>query len=129
MSRRATRLVVVSGIICLTGLGSGLAADTFDGVYTGRRVSKGGPSSECAAEVKVSVVIRSDTLKFTVGDRPSIVIGFSPRPDGSFRLMSAGIAGPAVFINGRIIGDVIDADVTNAPCEFHWQLTKEPSRQ
>jgi hypothetical protein len=33
----------VCGMICLSGLGSALAADTFDGVYTGRRVvEKGG---------------------------------------------------------------------------------------
>jgi hypothetical protein len=30
-----------------------------------------------------------------------------------------------VRIRGRVIGDVIEADVTNPPCEHHWRVTRE----
>jgi len=30
-----------------------------------------------------------------------------------------------VHVVGRIIGDVIEADVNNPPCEYHWRLKKE----
>jgi hypothetical protein len=35
------------------------------------------------------------------------------------------VQGQVVIYNGRIIGDVIDADTTNPPCEYHWHLKKE----
>jgi hypothetical protein len=31
-----------------------------------------------------------------------------------------------VLIHGRIVGNVLDAHVTNGPCEHHWHLTKKP---
>jgi hypothetical protein len=30
-----------------------------------------------------------------------------------------------VHLVGRIIGDVIEADVNNPPCEYHWHLKKQ----
>jgi hypothetical protein len=29
-----------------------------------------------------------------------------------------------VSMQGRITGDVLDADVSNPPCEHHWHLKK-----
>lgn len=130
MSRRwSTMLAAASGVcgmICLPGLGSALAADTFDGVYTGRRAVEKGAGPRCEGS-DVTVVIKGETLRFTVGHRPSVLMGFLSRPDGSFSQLSAGgIRGPAVMIKGRIVGDVLDADVSNEPCAFHWHLTKKP---
>jgi hypothetical protein len=72
-------------------------------------------------------VIKGETLRFTAGHRPSVLMSFLSRPDGSFsQLSSGGIRGPAVMIKGRIVGDVLDADVSNEPCAFHWHLTKKP---
>jgi hypothetical protein len=53
-------------------------------------------------------------------------MGFEPHPDGSFRDISTDIEGGSVMIEGRIVGNVLDADVVNAPCEHHWHLTKKP---
>jgi hypothetical protein len=40
-----------------------------------------------------------------------------------------GEGGDAVNIRGRVVGDVIEADVTDngadPPCEHHWHLKKE----
>ena len=27
-----------------------------------------------------------------------------------------------MLIQGRVVGDVLEADVTNGPCEHHWYL-------
>jgi hypothetical protein len=112
--------------ICLAGLGSAsAAAHMFDGVYTGKRVVTKGPASRCSAEADVTITIKSGTVRFAVGsNRSSIVIRFEPRPDGSFRRLSRGIDGSAGIVKGRIVGDVVDADVINARCEFHWHVTK-----
>ena len=104
------------------------AKGIFDGVYTGKGLVKQGPSSACPSEENVSVTIKAEILKYTVGSRRRVVMGFFPRPDGSFSRVSVGSAGRAVVIQGRVVGDVLDADVTKAPCEFHWHLTKEQHR-
>jgi hypothetical protein len=52
-------------------------------------------------------------------------IGFYPDPDGSFHEIHTDEGGTSVDIRGRIIGDVIEADVINPPCEHHWHLKKE----
>ena len=108
MSRRwSTMLAAASGVcgmICLSGLGSALAADTFDGVYTGRRAVEKGAGPRCEGS-DVTVVIKGETLRITAGHRPSVLMGFLSRPDGSFSQLSAGgIRGPAVMIKGRIVG-------------------------
>lgn len=36
------------------------------------------------------------------------------------------IGGASELIQGRIVGDVLEADVSNGPCEHHWRLTKNP---
>ena len=52
---------------------------------------------------------------------------FYPEPDGSFGQTYTDEGGDIVHYHGRIIGDVMDADVTNnnPPCEYHWHLKKE----
>jgi hypothetical protein len=48
-------------------------------------------------------------------------INFSPRPDGSFVLLSANIGGDVVDIRGRVAAGV---RVTSAQCEHHWHLKR-----
>jgi hypothetical protein len=128
MSR--SRLLVAAFVLCLAVAGiSALAAEhTFDGVYTGKRtLVKGTAGPLCPAEDDVSVTIRGATLTFTNSALKKFDMGFYPSPDGSFGETYQG--GDTVNIRGRIIGDVIEAEVadygSDPPCEHHWQLKKE----
>jgi hypothetical protein len=49
---------------------------------------------------------------------------FDPGPDGSFGQTHMDEGGSVVHYDGRIIGDVMDANVENPPCEYHWHLKK-----
>jgi hypothetical protein len=100
------------------------AANTFDGVYTGKRMLTKGSGPACPTEENVSVTIHGETLKFTNSAQHNFVIGFEPHSDGSFRNISADAGGGSVLIQGRIAANVLDADVVNGPCEHHGHLTK-----
>jgi hypothetical protein len=127
MNRPERRLAVagVCGIICLVVAAAALGAEnTFDGVYTGKRVLTKGQGPRCPAEDDVSVTIHGETLTFTNSALKNFLIEFAPRPDGSFRQIYVDAGGDTVTIQGRETGGFLDADVTNPPCEYHWHLTK-----
>jgi len=133
MSRRRPghHLAAVSaicGMICFAGLGTALGADTFRGTYTGTRALTKG-SNLCPTSEAVSTTIYGEALTFTDGDHRNFAIGFSPRADGTFSQITVGAGGGAVFISGRIADNIIDADVSGGPCEYHWHLTKEHRAQ
>jgi hypothetical protein len=99
--------------------------------YTGKRELTKGSAERCVASEDVSVTINGGALTFTDSALRDFSIGFNPHEDGSFGLISAAIGGTAALIQGRIVGGVLDADVTDGPCEHHWHLTKnrnEPHR-
>jgi hypothetical protein len=125
---KLTLLLMVSGICGTVGFadaGPALGAENaFDGVYSGKRVLTKGSGPACPTEEDVSVSIHGETLKFTNSALHDFVMGFEPHPDGSFRDISADAGGGSVLIQGRIVGNVLEADVTNGPCEHHWHLTK-----
>ena len=98
------------------------AEHKFDGVYSGKRVLTKG---SCAALDDVSVTVHGETLTFTNSALKKFVIGFFVRQDGSFVEIHTDVDGDTVHVVGRIIGDVIEADVNNPPCEYHWRLKKE----
>jgi hypothetical protein len=120
--------LVVWGICALIGLAVAettlSAENAFNGAYTGKRVLTKGSSPACPSEESVSATIHDGVLTFTNSALRNYSIGFDPHPDGSFNEIST--AGASVFIQGRIVGNVLDADVTNGPCEHHWHLTKAP---
>jgi len=102
------------------------AEHTFDGDYSGKRVlTKGSAGPECPAEDDVSVTIHGETLTFTNSALKKFGMAFYPRQDGSFGSTYIDREGEVVRIRGRIVGDVIDADVDNPPCEHHWHLKKQ----
>jgi hypothetical protein len=72
------------------------------------------------------VTIQGGALTYTNSTLRDFSIGLDPHQDGSFNETYTGVGGGFVLIHGRIVGDVLDADVTNAPCEHHWHLTKHP---
>jgi hypothetical protein len=115
----------ISGLLGVAITGSSLAADTFDGVYGGKRVLTKGSGSECPTDEAVSVTIHSQALRFTNSAFRNFVMGFRPRPDGSFGGISTGRGG-SVLIQGRMVGNALDADVVSGSCEHHWHLTKQP---
>ena len=98
------------------------AEHTFDGTYSGQRALTKGP---CAAADDVSVTIHGEALTFTNSALKKFVMGFYVRQDGSFDQIHTDVDGDTVHVVGRIIGDVIEADVNNPPCEYHWRLKKE----
>jgi hypothetical protein len=100
-------------------------ADSINGTYTGKRtLTKGNPAA-CTRDEGVSVTVSDGALRFTNSELKNYLIGFDPRPDGSFVQLSVDIEGDAVDIRGRIVGNVLDADVTNGPCVHHWHLEKK----
>jgi len=116
----------ICGVICVVA-GLALAAEhTFDGTYTGKRVlTKGSASPACPAEEDVSVTVHGETLSFTHSALRKFVIGFDPHPDGLFHEIYSDEGGATVNIVGHITGDVLEADVTNPPCEQHWHLKRQ----
>jgi hypothetical protein len=104
-----------------------LADASFDGNYTGKRwVTNRGPADICPAEDNVSVTIQGDVLTFTNSAVQNYPIGgFDPGPDGKFDETHVDIGGDVVDIQGRIAGGVLEADVNNPPCEYHWRLEKK----
>ena len=126
LSRRK-RCLIVSGL-CAMGLAvaePALSAENgFDGVYAGKRVLTKGSNQNCPTEDDVSVTIHGEVLTFTNRRLRSFPMGFYPHPDGSFNEISTGIGGAVVIIQGRIVGDVIEADVADSDCEHHWHLKK-----
>jgi hypothetical protein len=113
------------GLAFLAVAGPAVAAgDSFDGVYTGKRVLTKGPG-QCPAEESVSVTIHDGVLTFTNSALQNYAIGFDPHPDGTFTETHVDAGGDIVEIQGRITGGVLNADVTNPPCEHHWRLEKK----
>ena len=111
------------GLCLAVAGGPALGAEhTFDGTYSGQRVLTKG---SCAAVDDVSVTIHDETLTFTNSALKKFVMGFYVRQDGSFDQIHTDVDGDTVHVVGRITGDVIDADVTNPPCEYHWHLKKK----
>ena len=96
----------------------------FDGVYYGKRVLTKGSGPTCPTEEDVSVTIHGETLTFTNSALEKFIMPFYPGSDGSFGQTHTGEGRAVVHCHGRIIGDVLDADVTNPPCRYHWHLTK-----
>ena len=116
----------ICGVMCLVA-GLALAAEhTFDGAYTGKRVlTKGSANQTCPAEEDVSVTLHGETLSFANGVLKGVIQAFYPSADGSFGQTYTDAGGAVVHYRGRVTGDVIEADVSNPPCEHHWYLKKE----
>jgi hypothetical protein len=90
------------------------AKHTFDGVYSGKRMlTKGSGGPSCPAEDNVSATIHGATLTFTNSALKQFAVSFYPSQDGSFGEIYQGEGGTTVNIRGRIIGDVLEADVIN----------------
>lgn len=110
-------VAAASGLAVAAGpsLAASSAKHTFDGVYLGKRVLKKGPAGQaCPTEEDVSVTIHGETLTFTNSNAKKYIMPFYPRSDGSFGQIHT--EGSFVFhYHGRIIGDVLDADVTQSP--------------
>ena len=101
------------------------AENKFDGVYTGKRVLTKGSNQRCPIEDDVSVTIRGEALTFTNSRLHNYTIGFEPHSDGSFdEISSTGDEGASVSIQGRIVGDAIEADVADSVCEHHWHVVR-----
>ena len=132
---RARLLAAAIWGLCLAvaGIPALGAEHRFDGLYSGKRVlTKGVASGICPAEDDVSVIIHGETLTFTDSALKKFIEPFYPDPDGSFGQTYTGEEGDKIHYHGRIVGDVMDADVSNsaiAPCEYHWHLKKKKNNR
>ena len=120
------------GVICaLIGLAVAEPAlsdeKAFDGAYAGKRVRTKGSGPGCPTEDDVSVTIQGGALTYTHSVLHNFALGFDPHQDGSFSETYSDAGGSFVLMQGRIVGNVLEADVTNGPCEHHWHLTKKPA--
>jgi hypothetical protein len=126
-SDRCLRLMV-SGLCVMIGLAvidPALGAENgFDGVYTGKRALTKGSSQTCPTEDDVSVTIHGEVVTITSSRLHNFTMGFEPHPDGSFDQLTAGAEGGYLSIQGRIVGDAIEADVADSVCEHHWHLVR-----
>jgi hypothetical protein len=126
--KRTERRIVLSALCGVVGLVAAEAAlcaeNTFDGTYTGKRVLTKGPNAPCVSSEDMSATIRGGVLTFTNSALHNFTIGLDPRLDGSFSVISRARGGRSVLIKGRIVGDDLDADVTNGRCEHHWHLKR-----
>ena len=126
---RSARVALASVLgLCLTvaGIPTLGAKHTFDGAYSGKRMlTKGAAGLNCPAEDDVSVTIHGEVLTVTNSTYKNYSTGFYPRPDGSFGGIFTGQGVTDSYYRGRIVGDIIEADVSNPPCEYHWHLKKQ----
>jgi hypothetical protein len=124
---RSHRLAAALGLgLAVAGIPALAAEHAFDGAYSGKRVlTKGTASATCPAEDDVSVTIHGETLTFTNSALKNFTQPFYPRPDGSFGETYTDAGGAVVHYHGHVAGDVMDVDVENPPCEYHWHLEKE----
>ena len=126
--RRRLMLLLILAMICFLA-GPALSADPehkYDGVYTGKRsLTKGTASTTCPAEDDVSVTIIGETLTFTNSALKKYTMPFDPDPDGSFGQTHTDEGGSIVHYHGRIMGNVMEANVENPDCEYNWRLKKQ----
>jgi hypothetical protein len=91
----------------------------FDGVYSGKRVlTKGEADSTCPAEDDVSVTIHRGTLTFTNSALQNFPQPFDHSPDAQFGETYTDREGAVVQLSWSYSW-IIDADVSNPPCEYH----------
>jgi hypothetical protein len=74
-------------------------------------------------EENISVSIKDDQLAFTRKGLQATIL-FVPDPNGSFTGTFQDMEGDTVLLRGRRAGNIIDADVMNQGCEFHWHLQR-----
>jgi hypothetical protein len=127
ISRLRRLAAVASGLsLAVAGLSALATENRFDGVYSGKRVlTNGTVSEECAPEDNVSLTIHGNTVTFIDEELEKFIQPFYPEQDGSFGATSNAAGGITVYYHGRIVGDVLDADVSNPPCEYHWHMKKK----
>jgi hypothetical protein len=120
---RRMLILGIFGTACLAAAPAAGASTTFDGVYTGERsLTKG--SVQCVPHDDVSITIKGTTATFSNSTLQNYVMSFSPHEDGSFSQIST-YRDHSVIIQGRMVGDIIEADVASETCEHHWRLKKE----
>lgn len=95
----------------------------FDGTYAGRQqVTRTDNDSSCAnLDRPIRMVIADRTIKVRWG---SVNIEAKINADGSFSANKIGAFLLLQSFNGRITGDLLEADVSNSHCALHLSLKK-----
>jgi hypothetical protein len=91
-------------------------------------LQKGSAGPTCPAEEDASVTVHGETLISTSSVIRNFAHLFYPGPDGSFGETYIVGGGVIVHFDGRVIGEVLDADFTDHAadplCEYHWHLAR-----
>jgi hypothetical protein len=126
-NKPALRIGTVLCLACL-GLAPARAAGTFDGTYKGvQRVTRTNNSEQCNALAKdnLAVVVRDNHFKRGWYET---VLDVGVAADGSFHESARFTIGKGrqavVQIDGRIAGNVLEADIGTEGCAAHMALTK-----
>ena len=117
-------LATVCGIIGLVVGGPARGAEN-EGNYTGKRELMKGSDQICdPTEENISVSIRGNQLAFNRKGLQATIL-FVPDPDGSFTGTFQDMDGDTLLLRGRVVGNIIDADVVNQGCQYHWHLQQK----
>ena len=103
--------------ICLAISGPAHGTENYEGTYTGKRVLTKGTDPTCPTEDAVTIIVREQSLTITHSTLRGFTTGFDPREDGSFGQVYSDSGGGIMSIQGRIVGGVLDADVSSDTCE------------
>src|SRR5262245_41215873 len=119
-SHKALLVAVMYGIIGVVVGGTGRGVEN-EGNCTGKRELMKGSEQICGpTEENVSVSIRGNQLAFNRKGLQATIL-FVPDPDGSFTGTFQDMAWEGtVLLRGRIVGNIIAADVRTQGCVYAW---------
>ena len=117
----------IYGLTCLIVAYAALGAgNQFDGEYLGTEVLTSGSAPPCSPGGIVTFTVSSNNMKFVDSRSREFPLRFDPGPDGSFATAYQDTADSLVDVRGRVVGNVIDADISNygSGCSHHPRAVK-----
>jgi hypothetical protein len=120
--------LVALAYLGLATAGNAVAADTFDGTYTGpRRVIRDDNSAGCSLAPNPHMVLTVKNDHFVIAW--GIVLPVDVDADGTFDKSVIWSAHGVERIDGKITGDKLEADLGDARCVVHLSLQKSSSEE
>jgi len=123
-------LLLVGAAICFALVGTRAPASSpFDGVYSGdQTTTRGGAGSViCPNGPTTSITVSDGRFTAVYNSQNHIGVNLEIAADGSFSGTQryGGGGGTMARVNGRITGNVLEADITGNTCAYHLSLKKQ----